>query len=57
MFKLYRKSQEAQLQWIHDHPVQFVALNAALVVGFVGYMEWQERRYMRKVASEIRIES
>lgn len=48
MLKSYRASQEAQLRWIRKHPVQYVALNAALIVVFIGYIEYTERRDERK---------
>lgn len=52
MFKAYRKSQQAQLEWIRNHPVQYVALNATIIVVFVGYIEIKERRYNRKLENE-----
>ena len=52
MLKLYRKSQTAQLNWIRNHPVQYVALNAILFAGFVGYLEIEKRREMRKTTAE-----
>jgi hypothetical protein len=48
MLKRYRAHQEAQLHWIQKHPVQYVALNAALIVAFLGYIEYTERRDERK---------
>ncbi|HVI79227.1 MAG TPA: hypothetical protein VM715_13915 [Candidatus Acidoferrum sp.] len=52
MFKAYRKSQEIQLNWIHNHPFQFVALNAALIVVGIGYFEYMDRREIRKLNNE-----
>jgi hypothetical protein len=49
MFKLYRKSQEAQLNWIRNHPVQYVALNATLIAGVIGYIAYKDRLEMRKL--------
>ena len=42
MFKLYRKSQEAQLNWIRNHPVQYIALNAITIAALFGYWEYRE---------------
>jgi hypothetical protein len=53
MFKLYRKSQEAQLNWIRNHPVKFIVLNVTLTVVLVGYMEYKDHREMRKIENEI----
>lgn len=52
MFKLYRKSQEAQLRWIHDHPVQYVALNATLIVVGIAFVDYWDRREVRKLNKE-----
>lgn len=49
MFKLYRDSQTAQFNWIREHPVQYVALNAVLIVAFIGYLEYQDRKEMREI--------
>jgi hypothetical protein len=49
MFKLYRKSQQVQLDWIRQHPVQYVALNAALLAVFIGYIEYKDRKEMREI--------
>lgn len=53
MFKLYRKSQQAQLDWIRNHPVQYIALNAIALAVFIGYIEYKDRREMRKFENEI----
>lgn len=53
MFKLFRKSQEAQYAWIRKHPVQYVALNVTLIVVFIGYIEYQDRKEMREIENEI----
>ena len=53
MFKLYRKSQEVQRQWIRNHPVQFIALNAITVIGYFGYAEYQDRKCAREIAETI----
>lgn len=53
MLKLYRKSQEAQLDWIRKHPVQYVTLNVILFVVFIGYIEYMDRRDMRKYENEL----
>jgi hypothetical protein len=52
MFKAYRKSQEIQLNWIQNHPVQFVALNAALIVAGIGFVDYMDRRETRKLNNE-----
>lgn len=52
MFKLYRKSQQVQLDWIRNHPFQYVALNVIVFAGFVGYAEYQDRKYMRKLKQD-----
>ena len=48
MFKLFRKSQEVQYNWIRKHPVQYVALNAALLALVLGYMEYKDRKDERE---------
>jgi hypothetical protein len=48
MFKLYRKSQQAQFRWIRNHPVQYVALNATLLVLLAGWIAYEERKDQRK---------
>jgi hypothetical protein len=52
MFKLYRKFYDAQISWIREHPVQYVALNVVLTAGFLGYMEYQDRQWMREFENE-----
>jgi hypothetical protein len=52
MFKLYRRSQEAQLRWIRNHPFQYLALNAIILAGFFGYIEYTDRRDARKLEQE-----
>ena len=53
MFKLLRKSQEVQYQWIRNHPVQFLVLNVGLAAVALGYFEYQDRRDARKRDDEI----
>jgi hypothetical protein len=53
MFKLYNKSQTAQLNWIRKHPVQWITLNVTLTVVFIGYIKYMDRREMRKIENEI----
>lgn len=53
MFKLYRASQEAQVLWIRNHPVQYVALNATLLAGFFGYMAYKDRKEKREIEKAI----
>lgn len=48
MFKLYRKSQTAQYNWILNHPGQWIAINATLAVVFIGYTEYKHRQDDRK---------
>jgi hypothetical protein len=52
MFKLYRKSQEVQYNWIRNHPVKYVALNAILIAGVIGYIAYKERQETRKLENE-----
>lgn len=53
MFKLFRKSQEAQYNWIRNHPVQYVVLNATLIVVLIGYWKFMDRREQREIENEI----
>jgi heterodisulfide reductase subunit A-like polyferredoxin len=53
MFKLYRKSQDAQYNWILNHPTKFIVLNVTLIVVAVGYLEYKDRREMRELKNEI----
>lgn len=53
MLKLYRKSQEAQLNWIRSHPGQYVALNATLLAMLAGYIWYTDRKETRRVENEI----
>jgi hypothetical protein len=53
MFKLYRKSQEAQLTWIRNHPVQYIALNTIIIAALFGYWEYKDRQKMREIKNEI----
>lgn len=53
MFKLYRKSQEVQYNWIRNHPIQYVAFNVTLIVVFIGYLEYKDRKEMREIKNEI----
>jgi hypothetical protein len=50
--RAYRKSQEVQYNWIRNHPVQYVVLNATLLVMFFGYIKYKDRREARKLAEE-----
>lgn len=51
-FKLYLKSQEVQLNWIRNHPFQWLALNATIAAGFFGYMEYKDRQWMKEIETE-----
>jgi uncharacterized protein YifN (PemK superfamily) len=51
-YKLYRKSQDAQWQWIRNHPVQYVALNATLLTGVYGYYQYQDRKFHREMKAD-----
>lgn len=53
MLKLYRKSQEVQYNWIRNHPVQYVALNAILLAGLIGYIEYKDRKTTRRIENEL----
>lgn len=50
--KLYRKSQEVQLNWIRQHPVQYVALNAIVLVVFIGYVKYKDDQEFGKIELE-----
>lgn len=52
MFKLYRKSQEVQLNWIRNHPFQWIAYNAILLVVGIGFINYMDRQEMRKFENE-----
>jgi hypothetical protein len=41
-FKLYKKSQEVQYNWIRDHPIKYVALNASIMIVGAGYLKYQD---------------
>jgi len=47
--KLYRKSHDLQWNWIRNHPVQYVGLNATLLAGVYGYMYYKDRKDMREI--------
>lgn len=53
MFNLYRKSQQAQLNWIRTHPVQYVVLNVVLLVVGFGYIEYRDRKEMREIENDL----
>lgn len=53
MFKLYRNSQQAQLNWIRSHPFQYIALNAILLAVFIGYVEYKDRKEFSELNTEI----
>lgn len=57
MFKLYRTSQELQYNWIRNHPVQYVALNATLLAGWAGYMMYMDRKEKREIEKEIALKT
>lgn len=46
---IYQKSQAAQLNWMRSHPFQYVALNAALIVVGIGFVELYSRRQEKKM--------
>jgi hypothetical protein len=48
MFARYRNFQNVQRQWIRQHPVQYVVINATLIVVWVGYMEYKDRKEKRE---------
>lgn len=50
--KLYRKSQEVQLNWIRQHPVQYIALNAIVLAVFIGYIEYKDRKEFGEIELE-----
>jgi hypothetical protein len=49
---LYRKSQEVQLNWIRQHPVQWLALNGVLIAAFSGYMWYKDRQEFGPIEEE-----
>lgn len=50
MLTLYRKvSPNAQLVYIHNHPVKYIAINAILLGAWIGYVEIMDRREIRKI--------
>jgi len=53
MFNYYRKAREAQFQWIRNHPIQYVVLNATVLAGWIGYMNYLDRKTAREIAEEI----
>lgn len=53
MFKAYRNFQQAQIDWIRKHPVQYVVLNGVLIVAFIGYVEYKDRKEQREIESQI----
>jgi hypothetical protein len=52
MLKLYRRSQEIQIQWIRKHPIQYIILNVMLLGLFFGYIEYTDRKELRKFEKE-----
>lgn len=52
LFDLFWKSQEVQLRWIRNHPFQYIALNAILIVGGIGYTKYQDRLAAQKLEQE-----
>jgi hypothetical protein len=55
-FKFYRRSQEIQYNWIRNHPVQYIALNATLLGGIIGYVTYQDRKELRKIEKDAKQE-
>lgn len=53
MFKLYRKSQRAQLNWIRNHPVQYIVLNTIVLAVWIAFIEYRDRQEMRKWQNEV----
>lgn len=51
--KLYVKSQEVQLNWIRNHPFQWLALNGVLLVGFIGYIEHKDKLETDRMFEEL----
>ena len=49
MFKLYKKSQDIQYTWIKEHPLQYLALNGALLGLLALYMWYQDRQFDREL--------
>jgi hypothetical protein len=53
MLKYYRMSQQIQHNWIRNHPVQYVALNATLLAAVFGYSAYKDRKDRRAFENEI----
>ncbi len=49
MFKLYKKSYDAQMLWIRQNPGKYIALNAILLAGFFLYMEYEDRKFDKEI--------
>ena len=52
MLNAYIKSQQAQLNWIRNHPVQYIALNTILLAVGIGAVQYMDRRAERKLENE-----
>jgi len=52
MFKLYMDAKKAERQWIREHPFQYVAVNATIIAGVLGFTWLQDRRAQKKFVAE-----
>lgn len=48
-YKIYKKSQDLQYNWIRNHPVQYVVLNMTLLAMLAGYAYYEDRKFRRKM--------
>jgi hypothetical protein len=53
MLKLFRKSQDVQRAWIRNHPIQYIVLNATLLVVWIGYLEYKDHKDKREFQAEV----
>lgn len=49
LYNLYKAQQNAQYQWMRNHPKQYVALNATLLAVIFGYTYYKDVRYGREL--------
>jgi hypothetical protein len=54
MFEFYKRiSPSAQRRWIRNHPTQYFVVNAVLLAAYIGYIEYHDRKEMRKIESSV----
>lgn len=52
LYKIYKKSQLAQYEWIRKHPTKWVLINVILLALLFAYFEYQSRQEMRDISFE-----